>query len=532
MQRISGRVVSPDGSAIQNAEVIAWQPRGETQTGEWSEFALACAQTDDEGRYLLEFEPPEDRPFGPLMLAARAEGRGMHEEFLTYARKLPQALGPSNIVLGPSATLRGRVVDHKGAPAPELLVRIGPHHSSYHPDPHMTGLAVLVVETNEDGRFETIWANRGVFVPIQILWPDGGSLSEGFSAGQQEEMEIRLPEFGSIEGVVRKGETGEPVPAASIHCTEDRSCGFHHWRHYGKSDEDGRFRIPSVPPSRYLVSASGPRAYGQAANIPVHPGETVSRDITCARGIDLRGRVLLTDGSPAPNVSVSACNSGFAQTSSSATTDGDGGFIFEGLAPGRYDLYLMESGVRAKRTVDCRDGEPSDPVCFRLRTASVEADTVARVVDADGRPVPGAWVGTDQHPILLSAADDGGNHNIPFLAGESGDATPRIVAMSTDMSQMGFAKPVAGSEEEGVSIRLDKSLRHVRSRVVTPQGDPIPGAVVSAHAGHGEAKKSPLWLLHLAAVADEDGFFEIGPVDPTLGYYVSASSPGYVSGMG
>lgn len=531
-QQVSGRVVNPEGNALQGAEVIVWRPGKEPHTAEWSEFALAYAQTDDDGFYLLELEVPEEDRGKPLLFAVRARDHGIHEGFLTHRQRLPQELRLHSIVLGPSARLRGRVVDHRGEPVPRLRIRIGPSHSPYHPDPDVYGMAALVVETDEDGRFENSWVNQGVYVPVELLLPDGGSLREGFSSRIVEEEEIRLPEFGGIEGVVTRAETGEPVSAAGVECEEDRACDFHHWRHFGKTDENGRFRISNVPPSRYQISVSGPGTYGQATNISVHPGESVTRDIACAKGIDLRGKVLLEDGSPAPGVNVTTSGDSSTRMMPMRSTDGDGGFVFEGLPPGVYGLSLLDSGVRANRTVDCRDGEPAEPVCFRLRTASVESDTKVRVVDASGGPVPGAWVGTDQYPLLLSAADDEGCLDLPFLVGESGDATPRIVALSSDMSQMGSTEPVAGSTDGAVSVRLKKPLRRVRSRVVTTQGEPIPGAVVSARASREDAKKSPLWALNPAAVADEDGCFEIGPVDPKLSYLVSASSPGYVSGMG
>ncbi len=107
----------------------------------------------------------------------------------------------------------------------------------------------------------------------------------------------------------------------------------------------------------------------------------------------LRGRVIGTDGNPAPNVEV-AIGSQYTRT---VTTDENGAFVFEDLDPGLYPVLARANHERTyfPATTDATLAEPilvragADQSGYEIRLQTARTWRVRGVVlDATGKPAP------------------------------------------------------------------------------------------------------------------------------------------------
>jgi len=106
----------------------------------------------------------------------------------------------------------------------------------------------------------------------------------------------------------------------------------------------------------------------------------------------LRGKVLDPDGNPVPGASV---NLGAGME----TTDDEGSFVFQHVAPGSYAVTARGPGEKGEVEQQIRIGSREIAV-YEFRLRSVSAFRVRGVVrDSEGRPVPGVTVTvTDSTP--------------------------------------------------------------------------------------------------------------------------------------
>jgi hypothetical protein len=98
-----------------------------------------------------------------------------------------------------------------------------------------------------------------------------------------------------------------------------------------QSDEDGRFHIEGLPPGQLTISAYKPGfGSGKSALLRVRGGDTLNDVLVeLPRGFGLRGRVLDSEGQPAPHVRVDLSSEGDAARSTA--TDEAGRFAFDAV---------------------------------------------------------------------------------------------------------------------------------------------------------------------------------------------------------
>jgi beta-lactamase regulating signal transducer with metallopeptidase domain/peroxiredoxin/protocatechuate 3,4-dioxygenase beta subunit len=146
-----------------------------------------------------------------------------------------------------------------------------------------------------------------------------------------------------------------------------------------------------------------------------------------------------------------------------------------------------------------------------------------RVVDAQGRPVPGAevgWIAADRQRTALhdgvatTATDDGGHFRIPNAL--EGRIAIQVKAKG-HAPELRSLTAKAGAEPVTIELRPARTLA---GRVVDTQGRPIPGAFVSVAAWRGYRS------LGIYLKADADGRFrwEDAPSDPV---YLNVGQDGY-----
>jgi RNA polymerase sigma-70 factor (ECF subfamily) len=145
--------------------------------------------------------------------------------------------------------------------------------------------------------------------------------------------ELTIPPLGVARGkVVREGDE-QPVAGATVQLGTA-------WT--GPSNEEGAFAVP-YPASEGADGASlqvGARAPGYShASVEALPGELRDGAVTLRLrpGVELRGRVVLADGSPAANLLLELGSEQGMQLP--LTTDAEGRFFAEGLTANRGDGY-------------------------------------------------------------------------------------------------------------------------------------------------------------------------------------------------
>ncbi|MCC7065447.1 MAG: sigma-70 family RNA polymerase sigma factor [Planctomycetes bacterium] len=226
--------------------------------------------------------------------------------------------------------------------------------------------------------------------------------------------------------------------------------------------------LPSVPPDAVVSIAPDRVEAVGAAELPT---------ATAATTAVLTVNVHWLDGAPAASVAVLCCAAQSGEAAShAATTDAAGEVLFDGLAPGRYQVQTAQY---QSKLVDLVAGEPCRVDLLQERGFVVRGI----VLDAGGGPVGGAELRIAHVAVVPSwsfvvgRSDRLGRFQIPGCRGgmSVGAAGPQsgisdFVLLTTERH--------GGAEAEELVLRLDDQAGALRGRVVTPAGQPVAGAWV------------------------------------------------------
>jgi hypothetical protein len=150
--------------------------------------------------------------------------------------------------------------------------------------------------------------------------------------------------LAQIEGQVVNAITGAPLKKAAVLIESDNGR-----RYVESTDAAGKFKFEEIEPGEYNLSAErvGFLKSASESDITAAAGETV-------KGIVLKltpasviaGRVIDEDGDPVPGaqVAIRRYSSKREILTEGLEANGEGGFIFTGLKPGRYILSATKLG--------------------------------------------------------------------------------------------------------------------------------------------------------------------------------------------
>jgi protocatechuate 3,4-dioxygenase beta subunit len=317
---------------------------------------------------------------------------------LTELARSAPAAGPPAEVIGPAAdagasraaardiTLRGRVLDAGGGVIGGARVRAG----SY---------VRLADDTHEKRAFEALTDGEGRY---QLKLPAGrhqlmveadgyGSAAEWRALMGDQTRDFALQPAARIAGRVVRADSRQPVAGARVSARRDD-------RPLDPSpidtdtDDQGRFRLASLPPGAYRVSA---RADGLAGALDrsFTLGATDALDdveLLVAPTLTIHGQVTSVTGTAIPHARIvlsSVDRSLRSIAPGPMVADTEGQYLIEGVMPGRYRF-----GVTAQ-------GHASHSERLAIE-ASVQRDVVLQqpavvtglVLHGDGRPAARAWV--------------------------------------------------------------------------------------------------------------------------------------------
>jgi protocatechuate 3,4-dioxygenase beta subunit len=413
-----------------------------------------------------------------------------------YAQKsLPSVPVPSKdpveVKLDPAGVVHGRVTAKDGG----TVIRgakVYVKHGGIPPSPEKDQQTV----TDENGEFvldsmprstTTIWISH-------VDWSEQSFPVEGRPRGDKGELppaaDFVLTSGGRITG---HAYDKDHKPLAGETITVSRGPMDYLSLRNATVAPDGAFDLHNVPPGTYRVTVGG--AFGADAKngVQVTDGGVATVDFGAETGGQkLTGRLVKDDESPVSGAGVVLDNgAGATQT---ATTDAQGAFAFENLAPGRYSLRSWGRTKTVDVTVAADEAPPE--VVLTVLSGSI----AGRIVDAStGQPLAGAWVDCEQ------TADASGNSpgaslrsrrgarldesDGTFRFGSLDEGTYRIRAMR-DPYGLEMADGVtlaAGEQKTGVEIRMTPGAGTLTGAVKTAGGLPLEGASLQVRDAQGRS---------------------------------------------
>lgn len=311
------------------------------------------------------------------------------------------------------------------------------------------------VTTDEDGianvnLFEQhyivrIWAKADGYVPLFAGWEE-----EEIKNGNEvpKEFVFRMTSGTTVGGFV-KNEKGEPIVGAKVDVhvsgasTDDERIRISSYLAYSDeagvsdgtaaiTDENGYWQVnnaPADPNAKFQVRVrhkdyiNDERMgyYQKLQGLTDDSFREKTATIVMDRGVEVAGKLTDSDGEPVSNAVVVWGDKPYWDSGSQEVrSDSDGSFEFQPLPPGKTRITVIAQNYRPEtRIVDV--DEMMDKVNFELQAGS---ELFIKVVDKDGNPVPGAYIGIEKwqgveslynnrHPNVLPT-------NIPIQADPGG----------------------------------------------------------------------------------------------------------------
>jgi protocatechuate 3,4-dioxygenase beta subunit len=517
---VTGMITDPAGSPIPDAEIVLKPGRG-GQGGMGHRIIIGgedtgeelAAWTDTDGRFALTGIAEGSYDMEAVRIGfARLVEKGLE------VPESSEAVDLGEFAMIPGEPLQGLVTDNDSQPIEGVQVRAekaggegmmivmgpGPGPSDDEPDA-VTGPDgwFLIDDLEKDAAYNLSFTRAG-FVRTS---------EAAVQVPQVEPLMVSMAASSNVSGTVT-GPEGEPVPGATVNMTRtvDGGGGGRIFqmvmRTSSRSDDEGFFLFENVEPGTISLSAVAPGWQEVTIDaLEVPKGEDLEDvELPLEPGSILTGQVLAPDGRPAVNArirEVSGKSSPVEFLEDSATTDGDGYYRLEGLAPGEVSVEATHPNhVRVVRDIEIEPG---------LTDLDFQFEGGQRIsgiaVDSGGSTVPGAWI------RLVPGGQRWGGPDT--LAGQDGSFTFEGVAdgdYSLEAEADGYA-PFRGTDPVRVEGQPLDGLR--------VEFDPA-SAIRGRITGLDPARFTE---VRVEAISPESGFRESG-VDRQGNYRVENVGPG------
>jgi large repetitive protein len=485
---IRGQVVRHDGRGVAAANVTVQDPQ---------EVHLASVSTGADGGFSISDLAP-----GAYTLVVTTD------EGVSVTRPAEAPAADVRIELGPTTTVRGRVIDAatRGA-VPAFQVTVQPIGNEQ-------GEAAM-------GRSQEFSAEDGAFV-LEHVALGASTLSvhaEGYRPHVIEDLvlsadagapalEVALDPGLTVRGRVTSSEGGAlaEVDVSATSGGEESSA---------TTSESGDYELKAIAPGE--VALDFRKTGFRPAKRTVQVQQPARVDVTLSRGLSLRGVVVAEEtGVAVANAQVQASSSAAGAESQAAATDQLGRFMLQGLSAGRYEVKASETehGSGELHDVDVATAGPLRLVLTRSPTA-VLSGTVVGLNDDEARP-PAVMVfvqGEEGSDSQYGMADMSGAFRVEKApAGRvtvTGRATYADGRMRGSVSKELTLAP--GSENTTV-VEFRDDL--IVSGTVIRAGQALTGATVTFQAGAGAGSSSR---------TDSEGRYQVMLAPDTYGVGVLAN---------
>jgi hypothetical protein len=400
------RITSVDGS--QSIPTITLEPGGVELAGEVMDAtggvvagALirtigptpgAVALSDRSGRFSLTV------PQGSMQVLAEAEG------YSQAVKEVDAPLVGLTLVLAPASVIMGRVLaERTQAPIANAMVTATNERSIQAPP--------SITYTEADGSFRFYGVPAGGYQILAVSsrwrsWPGWATVGVGVIA---EDVVLTAIPATTLTGVVDVA--GNPCTAGTVRLTGPISIAE-------TISETGIVRFDGLIPGAYLASISC-ASYTQRLNAPGDLPRSVdltaiggeehlsitSEPVTRTWSLMRDTQSLLPGDDPLGLIRVSIDADGRAANAFTILVARNGAppyhgrrkgneFVFPGLMPGQYEVYLEQAPeTKAQATIE-RDGQE-----VQVRLMAPSTTTISgRVLDTAGVPIPDAWVYASSSP--------------------------------------------------------------------------------------------------------------------------------------
>lgn len=505
---------APPAAAAATARVLTGTVRG-ADGQPVTEFTVALLRE----RRSYETYPPEvraftsadgvfrwpDPPSGKQRVFVHAAGHAlcMLGEF-DLAGELPELSAELAVQLVRGTSVHGSVLDPDGNPVAGALV-------TSERDAATDGLFLNGAEqffwlpirtvTGPDGRFELAHLQPGEHT-LRVSAPDFATAWKPrvrVPRPPGSELLIDLPVGGTVEGRITREDGGPEADSEVVCVVMDQSGPLTNFA-YTRTDADGRYRFEHMPPTTMIVVRMRVQSGTERPDVrPVQVVDdgTVTVDFDAPRrGVRLHGRVLASDGTPVPHQNLGLFQHEVARWNQNwvaSSTGADGAYVFDGVTPGRYEVYLIEEmglGLRCLEELEIAGSDMEHELHLppgRLEVTVVDAKTgapvertvlsVMRASDKDGDSGSGRFA-------AYGMTDAQGRFGFTDLRA----GTYRVFAYPT-RAGLGFAcgEPLQLDEDEPgtLTLRLGEG-GPVDVLVHAPDGKALEGAAVVFFDEDGE----------------------------------------------
>lgn len=450
--------------------------------------ATKTAKTDASGKAVLAGLMP-----GAYRAEARAAGRASASRYpVTLAPEAPTV--PVRLILGPGHPLGGTVTDEKGAPVAKARVIVARGQE------WVPGLDKWVADTEADGKYRVEGLPAGP-VTIYLLRAGMPLLQVGYAGiPDTDRFDIRLRPGGTIRGTVT-GEDGKPVEGAEVIAAMQNN-----WSPVSaKTTAEGKYELkdlPAGPLGYFRVDAKGFVPYpdpaantNQGAGESLREGAVMQRDIVLRKGLAVKVTVKSEEGKAIEGAEVllfmARAWSGEVRPWR-GVTDAEGKCEVTGMLPGVYLAVVRAAGYvqpgLGSNPWDVMTSPESMPDAWKVTLmpdGNVSREFVlsrgcsvsGRVLDAEGKPVPGATVSIDTGRTGDTVYSDGEGR---FTLDAVSPNHRAVVSASAPGHVDGSSEPFAvepGAPVENIEVKLGIGGR-ITGVLRTRDGKALVGAMV------------------------------------------------------
>ena len=540
---IRGRVIdSESGAPVAGVRVIRAGASNRFGFASMHERDFAFTRSGSDGRFTL----PASREttsavvaYGAGWMSAELDGASRDGFRPTMASATGGNGAELTLRVVRAARLEGTVVDAQGHPVAGATVTLsqsdrmhGMWGDCYRRDPILPFLPdPAPTRTSSDGRFAFDTVKPGLLHAIDASF-------EGLSRGRSITLDdpgttmllLALPAptalvpaaASPVDVLVTESDGRTPIERAIVELTPT---GFPARRM--ATAADGWARFEDVPGVGGTLGVTADRhAWGWDGDIGAVPAEGAGRraqTVSLARTYEVRGRVVDPEGRPVTSASVYVQGGG--GSSRAAAWRSDGVFVVRDLAAGELAVvanWARDGTAYAGATTAVAGPEDAGCTISLAEVARTEVATTAsasdarvtiRVLDFDGKPVAAGYYHARERGYPRSyefpSSFSGGSFTSDPSALET-EVVDVFDARSATGERLGPATTASFTRADAgrtLDVRLERAVA-ITGRVLGPDGRPVAGVRVLAHASTESRKSGPDSAL-AGATSDDSGEFRI-----------------------